>query len=211
MTINEDFDQGVGCAAQDGSRRGTTVCEFCDKPGHENENCFFNPDNPTNKLPAKMLERFMVGQGEIPSAGKDKKPGHCYPRPSLHALLGGPQRHSPASRRRFANYSSFLDSGATAHVFHSRGSFVPRSLVSREPCIVALVDKSVATATEMGHVLLECDDAFPRQTSVLLAGQLGHNPTSVGCLADDGCTSSLTDSCVTPMEESTNVVFGLRA
>jgi hypothetical protein len=55
------------------SRRGTTVCEFCDKPGHELGNCFFNPNNPANKVPAKMLERFMVGQGEIPSAGKDKK------------------------------------------------------------------------------------------------------------------------------------------
>jgi hypothetical protein len=88
---------------------------------------------------------------------------------------------------------------------------VPGSLVSREPRTVALVDKSVATATEMGHVLLECDDAFLRQTSVLLAGQLGHNPTSVGCLADNGCTSSFTDSCVTPMEESTIVVLSVCA
>jgi hypothetical protein len=88
---------------------------------------------------------------------------------------------------------------------------VPGSLASSEPRSVALTDKSVVTATEIGHVLLEFDDAFLRLTSVLLAGQLGYNPTSVGCLADKGCTSSFTDSCVTPMEESTNVVFGLRA
>jgi hypothetical protein len=193
------------------SRRGTTVCEFCDKPGHELGNCFFNPNNPANKLPAKMLERFMVGQGEIPSAGKDKKPGHCYPRPSLPALFCAPQRPALASRRRFANYPSFLDSSETAPVFHSRGAFVPGSLVSREPRTVALVDKSVATATEMGHVLLEFDDAFLRLTSVLLVEELGYNPTSVGCLADKGCTSSLTDSCVTPMEEPTNVVLGVCA
>jgi hypothetical protein len=55
------------------NRRGTTVREFCDKPGHENENCFFNPDSPANKLPAKMLERFLVAQGETPSASKDKR------------------------------------------------------------------------------------------------------------------------------------------
>jgi hypothetical protein len=55
------------------SRRGTTVCEFCDKPGHELGNCFFNPDNPANKMSAKMLERFIVAQGETPSASKDKK------------------------------------------------------------------------------------------------------------------------------------------
>jgi hypothetical protein len=53
-------------------RRGTTVCEFCDKPGHELGNCFFNPNNPANKLPAKMLERFFVAQGETPSASRDK-------------------------------------------------------------------------------------------------------------------------------------------
>jgi hypothetical protein len=66
-------------------------------------------------------------------------------------------------------------------------------------------------ATEMGHVLLKFDDAFLRLTSVLLAGQLGHNPTSVGCLADIGYTSSFIDSCVTPMEESTNFVLGVCA
>jgi hypothetical protein len=55
------------------SRRGTTACEFCDKPGHELGNCFFNPDSPANKLPAKMLERFLIAQGETPSASKDKK------------------------------------------------------------------------------------------------------------------------------------------
>jgi hypothetical protein len=54
------------------SRRGTTACEFCDKPGRKNGNCFFNPDNPANKLSAKMLERFLVAQGETPSARKDK-------------------------------------------------------------------------------------------------------------------------------------------
>jgi hypothetical protein len=91
------------------------------------------------------------------------------------------------------NYPSTFDSGATAHVFHSRGSFVPGSLASNEPRSVALVDKSVATATEMGHVLQEFDDAFLWQWSVLLAEQLGHNPTSVGCLADDGYTSSFAD------------------
>jgi hypothetical protein len=55
------------------SRRGTTVCECCDKPGHKNENSFINPDSPANKLPAKMLERFFVAQGETSSASKDKK------------------------------------------------------------------------------------------------------------------------------------------
>jgi hypothetical protein len=89
--------------------------------------------------------------------------------------------------------------------------FVPGSLMSREARSVALADKSVVTATEMGHVLLEFDDAFLRLTSVLLAEQFGYNPTSVGCLADKGCTSSFTDSCVTPMEESTNFVLGVCA
>jgi hypothetical protein len=88
---------------------------------------------------------------------------------------------------------------------------VPGSLVSREPRSGALANKSVVAATEVGHVLLEFDDAFLRLTSVLLAGQLGYNPTSVGCLADNGCTSSFTDSCVTLMEESANVVFGVCA
>jgi hypothetical protein len=55
------------------SRRGTTVCEFCDKPGHELGNCLFNPNNPANKLPAKMLERFFVAQSETPFAGKDER------------------------------------------------------------------------------------------------------------------------------------------
>jgi hypothetical protein len=53
---------------------------------------------------------------------------------------------------------------------------VPGSLVSREPRSVALADKSVATATEMGHVLLEFDDAFLRLTSVLLVEELGIRP-----------------------------------
>jgi hypothetical protein len=55
------------------SRRGTTVCKFCDKPGHELGNCFFNPNNPANKMSAKMLERFIVGRGETPFAGKDER------------------------------------------------------------------------------------------------------------------------------------------
>ena len=28
----------------------TTICSQCDRPGHEKVNCWWNPDNPENKL-----------------------------------------------------------------------------------------------------------------------------------------------------------------
>jgi hypothetical protein len=90
------------------SRRGTTVREFCDKPGHELGNCFINPDSPANKLPAKMLERFLIAQGETPSASKDKLARTNCPRLNLPALFCAPQRPALASHRRFATILPFL-------------------------------------------------------------------------------------------------------
>lgn len=34
------------------------TCEFCEKRGHTEDRCFINPDNPNNKIPKKMLQRF---------------------------------------------------------------------------------------------------------------------------------------------------------
>jgi hypothetical protein len=158
------------------SRRGTTVCEFCDKPGHELGNCFFNPNSPDDKRPAKMLERFLVAQGETPSASKDKKARAESSRVELARTDVRAADAVAGVMPRVYIYATILDSGATAHVFRSRGSFVPGSLASSEPRSVALVDKSVATATEMGHVLLEFDDAFLRLRSVLLVEELGIRP-----------------------------------
>jgi hypothetical protein len=119
-----------------------------------------------------MLERFLVAQGETPSASKDKKARTLLSKAELARTVRRTPEALAGVMPRVYIYATILDSGATAHVFRSRGSFVPKLLASSEPRSVALVDKSVATATEMGHVLLECDDAFLRLRSVLLAEEL---------------------------------------
>ena len=35
-------------------------CDFCNRRSHTEPTCFFNPDNPNNRLPPKMKERMMV-------------------------------------------------------------------------------------------------------------------------------------------------------
>jgi hypothetical protein len=123
-----------------------------------------------------MLGRFLVAQGETPSAGKDKEARTESSTDELACTVLCATEASVGVTPTVCNYPSILDSGATAHVFRSRGSFVPKLLASSKPRSVALADKSVAMATEMGHVLLEFDDAFLRQTSVPLVEELGIRP-----------------------------------
>ena len=81
---------------------------------------------------------------------------------------------------------TFLDRGASAHCFQSSVQFVPGSLTSCAPCVIALADKSTVVANQVGKVLLSFENANLRLTDVLLVPEMRYNLVSCGRPADKG-------------------------
>ena len=175
------------------------ICSFCDKPGHTAEKCYFNPKNPSNKLSNKMLERLMISSDV--TDGNDGSGG-------FQSEVRGPQ-HSQQSKSNssgkveFACISvksnklfSYIDSGATIHVFQDPSIFVPNTL---KPCSsreIALADESVVKSTYVGQVVIPFRDANLRITEAYLVPDLGFNLVSVGKLADAGIRTTFEKECV---------------
>lgn len=208
-------------AAALGSLSGTNgngtppVCDFCNRPGHNESRCYLNPDNPNNRLTSKMKERMMVSRDTKPN-----KKGTQAVRKKEDAdkeELAGIVRCTTASDGNNMeqttinppkDHRTYHDSGATSHVFHSKESFVPGSIVECEPRIVLLADKSSVTASKRGQVILPFEHANIRLKEVLLISGLGYNLVSVGRLADNGIESLFRSGDVELRHKTKQMVVG---
>jgi hypothetical protein len=78
------------------------------------------------------------------------------------------------------DFSSYIDSGATSHVFFHPRAFVPGSLEACDTRMISLADKSEIRATHSGEVVLPFENANIRLTDVYFVPVLGFNLVSVG-------------------------------
>lgn len=97
--------------------------EFCDKDGYTEDRCWLNPDNPNNKLPAKVRQRF-ASQPKTAAVVNDtskssKKSGKSKVEIAgavddlVHKTNITPPKHE----------GSYADSGATCHRFYYVAAF----------------------------------------------------------------------------------------
>ena len=110
--------------------RSNIICDFCERRGHTEDKCFLNPDNPENKLSSRMKDRMMMAAGSRTRKGSNTVSSNMKETSPKLELAGTVVSKS-------VNYTkvvhpkdnkTYLDSGATSHVFHSKDSFVPGSL-----------------------------------------------------------------------------------
>jgi hypothetical protein len=101
MTTNEDFDQGVGCAAQDGKPPRYHCLRVLRQAWPRAWELLLQPEQSRQQNVGQDARAFHC-RSRRNSVCWQRQEGQdiVYPRSNLHALLGGPQRHSPASRRR---------------------------------------------------------------------------------------------------------------
>ena len=84
-------------------------CELCNKSGHTIEQCFFNPDNPNNRLTQKMRKAMSTNKNVRSSSGSSSKSKIELAGSILESISV-----QPSSDRR-----TYADSAATSHCFHS--------------------------------------------------------------------------------------------
>eukprot|EP00171_Calliarthron_tuberculosum_P002470 IDg2470t1 len=99
------------------------------------------------------------------------------------------------------NLRSYIDCGATAHVFHDPCMFVAGSLVECD-------SDSEVHSTHIGEVMLPLEHADLRVTSVYMVPDLGFNLVSVGRMADNGIASAFSATHVTLTQASTGYEIG---
>ena len=173
--------------------RSEIMCEFCTKHGHIESQCYLNPENPNNRLPAKMKERMMMAdclnrnnnnKRESASKGRETKTELAG-----IILFGKALKVERTTLNPPKDFRTYYDSGATSHVFHSEDAFIPGSLHECDPRTVLLADKSFVKASRCGEVILPFEHVSIRLRSALLIPGLEYNLVSVGCLADNGIES----------------------
>jgi hypothetical protein len=172
--------------------KSKSVCAYCDKAGHSIDKCFYNPDNPNHQLPPKVLHRLLVSTD---TDGNRSRGAANSSKNRMVEIAGATVARTSVNVPK--DLSSYIDSGATAHVFHNPRVFVPGSLSICEPRSIALADKSEVCATHVGEVVLPFENANIRLTGVYFVPDLGFNLVSVGRLADKGITATFNKSCVT--------------
>lgn len=173
-------------------------CNFCDKSGHTEDRCYLNPDNPNNKLPPKVCDRFISNASKKESGNA----GHGKNVEIAGTLLQKATVLPPRDNR------SYADSGATAHFFHSQSLFVPGSMKECDPTTVLLADKTPVSSTECGDVIIPFRDANIRLRNTFYVPGLGYNLVSMGRLADNGIESHFRRDDVQLMLESDGFVIG---
>jgi hypothetical protein len=118
------------------------MCDYCDKTGHSIEKCFYNPENPYHQLPSKILHRLLVstnGKVENSDAAVKSKKNHKVE--IVGATIDSISVNAPK------DFTSYIDSGATSHVFFNPRAFVPGSLKACDPRMISLAGKSEIRAT----------------------------------------------------------------
>lgn len=187
-------------------------CDFCNRRGHTEANCFLNPDNPNNKLTPKMKERMMVSDDT--KSRKKPSQGVCANGGGSKVEIAGMAQceYEKNIERTTVNAPkdcrTYHDSGATSHVFHSDDAFVTGSIVECEPRTVLLADKSSIITSKHGEVLLPFDNVNIRLTHVLYIPGLGYNLVSVGRLADKGIESLFRSKDVELRHQSSGMIVG---
>jgi GAG-pre-integrase domain len=151
-----------------------------------------HPDNPNHQLPPKVLHQLLVST----DADGDRSSGAAKSSKSRKIEIAG-ATVDRTSVNVPKDRSSYIDSGATAHVFHNPRVFVPGSLSVCESRSIALAGKSEDRATHVGEVVLPFENANIRLTCVYLVPDLGFNLVSVGRLADKGITATFNKGFVT--------------
>ena len=179
----------------------TLICSQCGKPGHESANCWWNPNNPRNKL----------GKGGKVGGAKQRannantnqitensnKESHLTQRRRQKSkvsksrddkiLMLNVSSHENASRNEF-----LLDSGASSHMSCEPGWMHNlHPIPSRE---IRLADNSIIQAHAAGDLILEAhhnNNSVQKVTvkDVLLVPKLGLNLLSCSRLAEKGVTS----------------------
>ena len=187
----ESTARALAAALHTANKSRPLECDFCNRRGHTKDRCFVNPDNPDNHLPKQLLEKLSASSVHANAAMQNKK------------KAGGSEKFEIAGMSIADNESSgpdlcptFLDSGASAHCFQSSVQFVPGSLTSCAPRVIALADKSTVVANQVGEVLLSFENANLRLTDVLLVPEMGYNLVSCGRLADKGIESRFSSESV---------------
>lgn len=155
-------------------------CDFCGKHGHVESRCHLNPDNPDNRLPAKVLARIDV-KGPKSSTRKTRKSAGKV---EIAGTIIEETTVNPPSDHR-----SYADSGATAHCFHDASSFIQGTLRSCTPRTIILADGTSVAATQCGDVLMPFESANIRLSDVLYVPSMSFNLVSVGRLSDKGIES----------------------
>ena len=163
-------------------------CDFCDGSGHTKDRCYFNPDNPNNKLTKKiqnMLTQSARGTANV-AVGKDNNkndPSKVCKFEIAGTMIEKTTITPPKDQRTYA------DSGATVHCFHSQSSFVPESMVQCEVRTVILADNTLVQTNLCGDVILPFEHVNIRLKRALYIPNLGYNLVSIGRLADNGIES----------------------
>lgn len=100
----------------------SSVCEFCDPPGHTEEKCFLNPESPNKKLSSRISELMSTHPiADSPAKSKnlnilkESKSNNGKYKMGLVGSLLQKTSISPAEQSK-----TYADSGATVHCFHNK-------------------------------------------------------------------------------------------
>lgn len=119
--------------------------DFCDRPGHNMNNCFINPNNPDNRLPSKILEVVNESKGKLESLAELEQKNSPV---KFSGCVTDSTSVSPSNHLR-----TYADSGASTHIFQAKNAFVSESLKSCDHRTVCLADNANATAKTRGKVI----------------------------------------------------------
>ena len=168
-------------------------CDFRGKIGHKKERCFYNPENPDNRLPPKVAERMLLAHSKngvlpnvVPPTSKRTQ------NTKKLEVVGVARIQHKTTVNPPNNLHSYYDSGATTHLFHNLDAFVPGSLRQARPHTITLANGAVASGTHEGDVIIPFDHVNLRLTSCIYAPDMGYNLISVGCMADKGIRTTFT-------------------
>ncbi len=114
--------KGVHTSEKD--ENGYDRCGCCGKKSHVEDACYLNPDNPDNRLPAKVLDqikgRRSKGNSEESTNGRKVE---------IVCAIVEKVFIAPRKDRR-----TYADRGAKVHCFHNKSVFVPESLKNDNAC-----------------------------------------------------------------------------
>lgn len=125
-----------------GNKQGTPRRIFCEQTGQMEENCFINPDNPNNRLSAKILGRLYVLDGKAKSGRRCKASNSNGDSSGRPIIVGATMAESTMNNAERTNSTppddtrSYADNAATAHWFQISSVFIPEtpSRVSLAQC-----------------------------------------------------------------------------
>ena len=169
------------------------------------DNCFYNPNNPRNKLSRRMLEAMCpVKQSSPLHSSPESKASHRRTE-KVEIVLGV---HNSSSLRP-SKFEMYVDSYITVHCVHNKQMFVPGTLHSISPQTIKLINNEVVEATSCGEVLLEFENSILRLRDVVYVPALNSNLLSISRLADRGIETHVKHDCMILTSEKTNGITGI--